>query len=292
MSKLKGKARANANRKKKNKQKNDFYLRRKKLLGEIRKYDDPILAVECEIVPEGHDVKDIFKKMNQVLNSTDNGVGLAASQIGETKKLVIVKSDSDSRDIICMINPEIISTSSKKKFGKEGCLSYPNIYAFIERFTEVEVSYHDENWKKHTVDYKDGNILGIIVQHELEHLSEGHCGVYDWWKDPEGKKKELEERFKPQEESTGGYEVEESEDLKREKEEASIEDVELLPMQEKMVEAMEENSNEKEDAMSKEELIESVQKLLDDPVAKYVSLEDFEKKLKEKENSNEKEDGS
>ena len=71
--------------------------------------------------------------------------------------------------------------------------------------------------------------IGIIVQHEIEHLSEGHCQIHDWWKDPEGKQKELQEIFESQfkeaeaegpEEVTGGYAVEESEDLKREKAEA------------------------------------------------------------------------
>ena len=229
MSAPKGKARAKANKKKKNKQKNDFFLRKKRLLGEILKYDDPILSVECEVVPEGEDVKDIFKKMEQVLNATENGVGLAASQIGITKKMAIIKSDSSSKDITYMINPQIESTSKDKKFGKEGCLSYPKTYAFVERFETVEVSYFDQDWKKHTVEYEEGNILGIVIQHELEHL-EGHCQVYEWWKDPEGKKAELEERFKKEEkeedpkESTGGYEVVESEDMRREREEQEAAD--------------------------------------------------------------------
>jgi len=218
MTKLKGKARAKANKKKRNKQKNDFFLRRKHLLEEIRKYDDPMLSVECEVVPEGQDVKDIFKKMKQVLNVTENGVGLAASQIGVAKNMIIIKSDSKSRDITCMINPEIESTSREMKFGIEMCLSYPGIRGMVERFTSVEISYYDENWKEHTVEYKEGNILGIIVQHEISHLTFGHCEIYEWWKDPKGMQKKLEERFKPKEEEISSNEVVESEDMKREKE--------------------------------------------------------------------------
>lgn len=217
MTRLKGKARVKASKKKRNKQKNDFFLRRKHILEEIRKYDDPRLAAKCEVVPEGQDVKDIFKKMKQVLNATENGVGLAASQIGIVKNMIIVKSDPKSRDITCMINPEIESTSRDMKFGREMCLSYPQTVGMIERFTSVEVSYCDADWNKHTVEYKEGNILGIVFQHEMEHLEEGHCQIYEWWKDPEGKKKELEERFKPKEEDTDS-EVVESEDLKKEKE--------------------------------------------------------------------------
>ena len=221
MTRLKGKARAKANKKKRNKQKNDFFLRRKNLLWEIRKYDDPELAVKCEAVTkeDAIDIKSVFKKMKQVLNATENGVGLAASQIGIPANMIIVKSDSNSKDITCMINPQIESTSREQKFGREGCISYPSTYAFVERFTSIEVSYHDENWKKHIVEYKEGDILGIIFQHEYDHTL-GICQVGDWWKDPEGKKKELEERFKKTEEKTSNNDVVESEDLKKEKEEA------------------------------------------------------------------------
>lgn len=227
MSRLKGKARANANKKKRNKQKNDFFLRKKHLLGEIRKYDDPILAEICEDVTKDDaiDIKGVFKKMKQVLNATKNGVGLAASQIGIPAKMIIIKSDSDSNNITCMINPQIESMSRDLKFGKEGCLSYPDTFALVERFTSVEISYYDEDWKKHTIEYNEGNILGIVAQHELEHLEKGHCQIYDWWKDPEGKKKELEERFKPPEEKVDGNEVVESEDMKKEREEQEADQV-------------------------------------------------------------------
>ncbi len=229
MTRSKGKARAKASKRQRNKQKNDNFLRKKYLIKEIRKYDEFPLDEECTEVFQGEDVKDIFKKMKYSLNATNNGVGLASNQIGITKRMIIIKPDSDSNDITYMINPEIESTSGKMRYGREGCLSYPEIYGMIERYTSIEVTYHDENWKKHTVEYKEGNILGVIVQHELDHLSDGHCPIYDWWKDPEGKQKELEEKFKLQEEQkqeeeqTEGYEIEESEDLQKEKSEIEVE---------------------------------------------------------------------
>ena len=221
MTRNKGKARAKASKKANIKKKSDNFLRKKHLIESIKKYDDFVLYEESVEVPNGYDVKSTFKKMRQVLNATKHGVGLAANQVGVSKKMVIIKPDSDSDSITYMINPEIESTSGNKKYGREGCLSYPDTLAFIERFTSVEVSYHDENWIKHTVEYKEGDILGVVVQHEIEHLSSGHCQVHDWWKNPDGMRKELEEKFKPQEEqteeSTGGYDVEESDDLKEEK---------------------------------------------------------------------------
>ncbi len=229
MARLKGKARDRARKKQKNKDNNSYFHRKKNLIGEIRKYDDPILEVECsdfskeEWMHQFDAIKDIFKKMKQVLNATKNGVGLAAPQIGITKNMIIIKPDSDSSKITCMINPEIVSTSGNKKFGREMCLSYPQAIGMVERYTSVKISYYDQDWKKHIVEYKEGNILGIVCQHELSHLSEGHCEIYDWWKDPEGMQKELEDRFKPSEEKTSNNEVVESEDFKREKEEKAVE---------------------------------------------------------------------
>ena len=219
MTKLKGKAKARYSKKQKNKNKNDFFIRRKRLLAEILKYDNPILEVKCEtVLPEEKDkVVDIFKKMKQVLNVTENGVGLAASQIGITKRIIIIKSDSKSKEITCMINPEIISNSDEMKYGKEGCLSYPDTYAFIERYTSITVKYLDEDFKEHEIEYKEGNILGIIVQHEMEHLEEGHCQVHDWWENPKYMEEILQEKLNPSKEEK--YDVVESEDLKKEKEE-------------------------------------------------------------------------
>ena len=248
MTRAKGKARARANKKKRNVQKSNNFLRKKSLLSEIRKWDDPILEAECEVVPDGEDVKSIFKKMKYVLNASDNGVGLASSQIGIAKRIVIIKPNVNSSKITCMVNPEIISHSEKMKFGRESCLSYPGISGIIERYVWVEIKYYDEEWKEHIKKYEEMNAR--IVSHEIDHIL-GKCQVYDWWKNPEEKQKELEERFREQEEveeeQEGGYEVVESEDLKKEKADVPIEDIDLLPIQEKMVEVIEESSKEKEE---------------------------------------------
>ena len=196
MAKLTGKARDRARKKANNKSKNNLFLRKKSLIDSIVKYDASILEKESQLVSHGEDVVESIKKMTQVLNATKNGIGLSASQIGIDKKIIIIKSNTNSTQITCMINPEIISHSEEMKIGRESCLSYPGITGYIERYTSVEVSYYDVEWNKHTVKYKNGDILSVVVQHEIEHISKNHCQIFDWWKDPEGKKKELEERMK------------------------------------------------------------------------------------------------
>jgi peptide deformylase len=221
MTKLKGKKKAKARRKKIQNKQMSKTAYRTKMLSMLLKYDNEILSQECKTVPKHNsDVLETIAKMKKVLGFTDNGVGLAASQIGILERVIVIRPDSRKYEIKAMINPEIIEHSEHKKYGIEGCLSYPKIYSPIERYTSITVKYFDENWKEHIVEYKEGEIEGIIFQHELEHLSEGDCQIHDWWKDPEGMKAKLQEVFEAKkEESTGGYDVEESEDLQKENEE-------------------------------------------------------------------------
>lgn len=216
MTRLKGKAKAKARKKKSQTSAASKQSYKKKMLSMILKYDNEALAKKCEDVAVGSDVSKTVSTMKKVLGLTDNGVGLAASQIGIMDRVIVIRPDSSKYEITAMINPEIISCSEKAKYGVEMCLSYPNVLAMVERYVWVEVKYFDENWEEHTVKYREGQIEGIITQHEIEHLSKNHCEVYDWWKDPEGMQEKLRERFEPKEE-TGGYEVEESEDFIQEK---------------------------------------------------------------------------
>ena len=183
MARLKGKARQKDNKKKKNKSKNDYFLRRKSLLLEIRKWDDPSLKIECEEVSEHEDIKNIISQMKRVLRVTEKGVGLAASQIGITKRIIVIRSDVKDNNITAMVNPEIISHSEEMRFGKEGCLSFPFTYAYVERYTSIKVKYFNEEYKEQEKEYKEGDILSVIIQHEIDHIL-GNCALYDWWKDP------------------------------------------------------------------------------------------------------------
>jgi len=226
MTKLKGNTKAKARKKKRTQSKAKVSSYKRGMASQILQYDNASLAMKCEAVPHGSDVKATISKMKKVLGCTANGVGLAASQVGILERVIVIKPDSRKFATIAMINPEIISHSDEKKYGIEGCLSYPKTFAPVERYTWVEVKYFDENWKEQTVKYREGQIEGIITQHEIEHLDEGHCQIYGWWKDMEGKQKELQEVFENKsvkEDSKvvlSNSDVVESEDLKREKAEA------------------------------------------------------------------------
>lgn len=219
MTKLKGKVKAKARQQKIKKIVARRSAYRQQLVAKILKYDNPILAQKCEPVVEGSDVSEKISLMKKVLGSTANGVGLASSQIGILDRIIAIRSDLSSHDITIMINPEVLEHSEEKEYGFESCLSYPNISSIIERFKSIKVKYFDENWQEKIVEYKKGDSERVIIQHELDHLNEGHCQVHNWWKNPQGKQEEIKNilGFKKDD----SYEVVESEDLQKEKAETS-----------------------------------------------------------------------
>jgi len=224
MTRLKGKSKAKARKKKHQQKKLSAIAYKKRMLSMILEYDNEVLEKRCVELAVGSDVSKTISTMKKVLGCTGNGVGLAASQIGILERIIVVRPDAEEYEITPMINPEIISHSGEKKYGPEMCLSYPGVTGFVERYTSITVKYFDENWKECEVSYKEGDLELLIVQHEIDHL-DGLCEIHIWWKDPEGMSKKLQAIFDKKyskKEDASSCEIVESEDLKKEKEEAVV----------------------------------------------------------------------
>lgn len=177
ISPVRNKVRDRARKKERNKIKNSAFLKRKEFLRKIRKWDDPILKHECEVVQAEEDVSHIVKDLKTVLAYTKDGVGLAASQIGYTKRIIALRLNANKEPVI-MINPEIVDKSNNTITGVEGCLSYPGVFSRVERASKVQVSYLDEGMKPKK-EWKLAN-ESIVVQHEIEHLS-GICKIGEYY---------------------------------------------------------------------------------------------------------------
>jgi peptide deformylase len=98
------------------------------------------------------------------------GIGLAAIQIGEPLRLVVIdlaKKDEPKNPTI-FINPEIIAASEETSVYEEGCLSIPEFYEEVERPAGVRVRYVDAKGKVQEID-ADG-LLSTCIQHEIDHL--------------------------------------------------------------------------------------------------------------------------
>jgi peptide deformylase len=177
MSKLKGKLKARKREQKRKIQQLKKQRYANQYLSMIRKFNDPVLSKKCDPVNKNTNLS-FIDNMKKALHYTKNGVGLAAPQIGETKRVIIYQADPEVSKMTVMLNPKIVEFSDTKISGKEGCLSYPGIYIKIPRYSWVKVEYLDEKFNKLTKTiYK---FEARVVQHEVDHL-DGTCLVKDAW---------------------------------------------------------------------------------------------------------------
>jgi peptide deformylase len=128
----------------------------------LRAVAEPITTVDAA-------VKKLAKDMLDTMYDAP-GIGLAAPQIGEMKRIVVMDlaKEGEKPDPIVMINPEITKYSEDLITTEEGCLSIPEIYYDVERPAEITVKYTDLDGKE--VEREAKERLAICIQHELDHL--------------------------------------------------------------------------------------------------------------------------
>lgn len=125
------------------------------------------IAEPIEKIDDG--IKELAKDMLDTMYDAP-GIGLAAPQIGELKRIVVMDlaKEGEEPDPIVMINPEILKYSDDTVVSEEGCLSIPEIYYEVERPADITVKYTDLEGK--TVEKDATDRLAICIQHELDHL--------------------------------------------------------------------------------------------------------------------------
>ncbi|HAU66510.1 TPA: peptide deformylase [Candidatus Uhrbacteria bacterium] len=95
----------------------------------------------------------------------ENGIGIAAPQIGIHEQIIIV---DDGHEPVVLINPNIISRSSTMIDFEEGCLSLPGVYGIVQRHKNVEAEALDR--QGNPVLIKGEGLLSVVLQHETDHL--------------------------------------------------------------------------------------------------------------------------
>ena len=101
------------------------------------------------------------------------GVGLAATQVGELKRVMVIDVSEDKSQLRVFINPEIIKKEGTA-VNEEGCLSVPGFYDKVERAETVMVTALDRDGQRFTINAS--GLLAVCIQHELDHL-DGHVFV-------------------------------------------------------------------------------------------------------------------
>lgn len=98
------------------------------------------------------------------------GVALAAVQVGELQRVVIVRGDFDSKEdksFVVLINPEIIKLEGDVTLDHEGCLSVPDVYGLVPRHNKIRVKALNEAGQE--VRLKAEGFLARVIQHEIDH---------------------------------------------------------------------------------------------------------------------------
>ena len=133
---------------------------------------DLVLREKCS--PVDSITPDILQNMDDMVKMMrdQNGVGLAAPQVGVTKRFLVMMNP-DSGQVFKMINPKIVHRSEEMAVIEEGCLSVlgPDdlpVYANVSRPAVVVAEWTDENGKKCAAEMS--GIMARIVQHETDHL--------------------------------------------------------------------------------------------------------------------------
>ncbi len=134
----------------------------------IKKFNDPVLRKKAkEITKVDKKIKELVVDLAQTMVQ-GGGVGLAAPQVGKSKRVIVIDASFAGQKILEMINPKIIKRSKEKEIGEEGCLSFPGIYLKIKRAKSVEVKGLDIKGGKITL--KAEGFLARVLQHEIDHL--------------------------------------------------------------------------------------------------------------------------
>ncbi|MEX0628831.1 MAG: peptide deformylase [Cucumibacter sp.] len=131
----------------------------------LRKVAAPVAAIDAAIREL---VADLFETMYAA-----PGIGLAANQVGVLKRVVVIDTvkdpDTEPRQPITLVNPEIAWVSEELRIHEEGCLSIPDYFEEIERPDRCRVAFLDLDGNRQTLDCE--GVLATAVQHEVDHIN-------------------------------------------------------------------------------------------------------------------------
>lgn len=137
----------------------------------ILTFGDPILREKSK------DVHKVSRKIQDLVTDlldtmyAKNGVGLAAPQIGENYRVFVVDVSTGDEPLnpIVFINPKIIKKSGAT-ISREGCLSFPEAYTDVRRYSNIMVKAMDRKGRSFVLEADEGSLLARCIQHEFDHL--------------------------------------------------------------------------------------------------------------------------
>ena len=132
---------------------------------DIRTFGDPVLKTRAAPV-DSFDESLVRLTEDMLVTMRENeGVGLAANQVGRLKRVLVAEVEDEEYVIV---NPVLTDMAETTEQGPEGCLSIPGIQVEVERPTAVTVSGQDVSGEPLRIEASD--LLARILQHEVDHL--------------------------------------------------------------------------------------------------------------------------
>jgi len=133
----------------------------------ILQYPDPRLRLEAKPVESfDGELQKIIDDMFETMYAAP-GIGLASTQVNIQQQIITMDISDDHDQPIVLINPEVIEKRGVEEM-EEGCLSFPGVYAKVQRADEIHIKALDRHGEPFEID--TGGLLAVCIQHELDHL--------------------------------------------------------------------------------------------------------------------------
>jgi peptide deformylase len=135
---------------------------------EVKILGDPVLRQKAVEVPAfSDDLKTLIADMFDTMYA-EEGIGLAAPQIGESIRVIVVDPHLEGVEPFALVNPAIVAHSDETDRAEEGCLSIPGLREVVERSTNVVVEGLDREGRP--VRMEAEGLVARILQHEVDHI--------------------------------------------------------------------------------------------------------------------------
>jgi peptide deformylase len=141
--------------------------RRAEALAHVRQYGDPVLRSRArEITSFDDGLRTEIAQMGSLMTDA-MGIGLAATQVGMLRRLLVYRVEHDS-PVNALVNPVIEWSGKEKEIADEGCLSLPGVMVEVERPVHVRVRAQDGDGEDLLVEAS--GLEARVIQHEIDHL--------------------------------------------------------------------------------------------------------------------------
>lgn len=132
-------------------------------------YPDPVLRKKATPVEDlDREIRKLIDDMAETMYGAP-GIGLAANQVGKKQQVIVVDLQRPEYEggLLVLVNPKIIAASGEITY-EEGCLSVPEFFSHVKRYSDITVRALDQHAKP--IELNASGLLAVVLQHEIDHL--------------------------------------------------------------------------------------------------------------------------